>query len=105
MSAVVKTEYKCIISLNFTVKAARKSPTPNEKTTKNANGITDNITVHFKSILVATITRINAVTDASKLIKLENILDNTNKYFGTYTFLINGAFCTIDAIAVDVESL
>ena len=31
--------------------------------------------------------------------KLDIILDKTNKYFGTYTFLINGPLLIIDDIA------
>lgn len=42
INAVTKTEYKCIISLNFTVIAANINPTPNEKNTiKNKGKITN----------------------------------------------------------------
>ena len=80
-------------------------PTPNENNTNNISGIGDNITVQCNSERIAIITRSNAVNEAIRLIKLENTLEITNKYFGTYTFLINAAFPVIADIALDVDSL
>ena len=104
INAVIKTEYKCIISLNFTVIAAKTNPTPREKNTIKNNGIGTRSTVQCNSALVASITKISAVKDAIKLIKLEKTFDNTNRYLGTYTFFINAALETIEDIALVVES-
>ena len=79
----MNTEYKCMISLNFTAIAERISPIPIENITNNTNGIGTRITVQCNSALVATITRISAVKEAIRLIKLEKILEITNKYLGT----------------------
>ena len=101
---MIKTEYKCIISLNFTTKADNNNPTPSENTTMNPNGITAKTTFQCNSALVAIITTSNAVNDANKLIKLENTLEITNKYLGIYTFLINAALLITADIALVVAS-
>ena len=101
---MVKTEYKCIISLNFTVIAANINPTPKEKKTIKISGTGTNNIVQCNSALVTIMTNIKAVNEAIKLIKLENTFDNTNKYLGTYTFLIKAALDTIDDIALVVAS-
>ena len=70
-----------------------------------ASGITDKNTVQCNSALVATITSSSAVKDAIRLIKLDITLESTNKYFGTYTFLIKEALLMIADIELVVESL
>lgn len=62
-------------------------------------------TVQCNSALVATITSSSAVKDAIRLIKLDITLESTNKYFGTYTFLIKEALLMIADIELVVESL
>lgn len=104
IKAVVKTEYKCMISLNFTVTAAKINPTPKHKITSKIKGIGTNKTLQCSSALVATITNSNAVNDAIRLIKLENTLDTTNKYLGIYIFLISDELLMIADMELVVES-
>ena len=73
-----------MISLNFTDKAAKINPIPRENPTTIISGITDNIISQCNSARVTTIITSNALNEAIKLLKLETILANTNKYFGTY---------------------
>ena len=94
-----------MISLNLTVRAARSIPTPSENKIIIASGITLRTTVQCNSARIATITRINATSDAIKLMKLENTLAITNKYFGTYTFLISAALPMIEVMELVVASL
>ena len=93
-----------MISLNFTTIAARINPTPRENATNNANGINARRDVQCNSTLIASITKISAVKEAIKLIKLDITLDNTNKYLGTYTFLIKDPFIIIAPIELFVAS-
>lgn len=103
-NAVIKTEYKCTISLNLTAIAPKINPVPKENTITKSNGIIDNKIVQCSSARVANITQINAVKEAIKLMEHDNTLDTINKYFGIYIFLINGALPIIEVIELEVAS-
>ena len=61
--------------------------------------------VKCNSVLVHSITIIIAQKDDMIFIEEDAILDNTDKYFGIYTFFINEALPNIALIAPDVASL
>ena len=67
------------------------NPIPKQNPTRRSMGTGTNKTVQCNSARVATITNSNAVNEAIKFIKLEKTLDRTNKYLGTYIFLIKDA--------------
>jgi hypothetical protein len=78
---------------------------PKENPTTIVSGIIDIIISQCNSARVTTIITNNALNEATKLIKLDTILANTNKYFGTYTFLIKEALKSIEVIELVVASL
>ena len=80
------------------------NPIPKQNPTRRSMGTGTNKTVQCNSARVATITNSNAVNEAIKFIKLEKTLDRTNKYLGTYIFLIKDALLIIAVIELVVES-
>ena len=93
------------MSRNVTTTTDNISPVPRENNVAKQIGNTDKKIVHVIGVLVINITIINATNDVNIFTKDEHTLDNGNKYFGTYTFLIKGALSSTEVIAILLASL
>ena len=89
---IMKTEYKCSISLKNTVKVAKIRPAPMTNKSNNINGIIARNMYNENGAWVTIMTRKTTIIESKKVTKLESVTPNGYMYLGTYNFFNMEAF-------------